>query len=76
MTAVISLQVMKLGEFKELVLADASDVHNRDDTDTIDIIDCIRFHITNFIQTFSEMQDAEDQLRAIDDFLMTLGLEC
>lgn len=63
-------------EFEELVKSDANEVTNREETDSIDIIDSIRFHLTNFIQTYSEMQDAEEELKMIDDFLEALDLEC
>jgi len=72
----VYFQVLQRKEFSDLVLGDVAEVHDRDDTDTIDIIDSIRFHITNFIQTYSDMQDADENLKIIDDFLMTLGLEC
>ncbi|WAR25630.1 ABTB1-like protein [Mya arenaria] len=69
-------QVLELQEFEELVKTDAADVKDRDDTDTIDIIDSVRFHVTSCIQTYSEMQEADEQLKLIDDFLLSLGLEC
>ncbi|XP_045164247.1 ankyrin repeat and BTB/POZ domain-containing protein 1-like isoform X2 [Mercenaria mercenaria] len=69
-------QVLQLEEFADLVKSDASEVQDREETDSIDIIDSIRFHITSFIQTYTEMQDAEESLKTIDEFLETLGLEC
>lgn len=68
--------MLQLKEFEELVKSDANEVTNREETDSIDIIDSIRFHLTNFIQTYSEMQDAEEELKMIDDFLEDLDLEC
>lgn len=69
-------QVLQLKDFKDLVKADAAEVQDRQETDSIDIIDSIRFHLTSFIQTYSEMQESEDKLKELDDFLMSLGLEC
>ncbi|KAH3893046.1 ankyrin repeat and BTB/POZ domain-containing protein 1-like isoform X3 [Dreissena polymorpha] len=69
-------QVLELKEFMELVKSDAAEVKDRADTDSIDIIDSVRFHLTNFIQTYSEMREAEESLKAIDEFLLSLGLEC
>ncbi|KAL4225798.1 Ankyrin repeat and BTB/POZ domain-containing protein 1 [Mactra antiquata] len=69
-------QVLQLKEFEELVKTDASEVKDRQETDSIDIIDSIRFHLTSFIQTYSEMQEAEIELKLIDDFVSSLDLEC
>ena len=71
----IYLQVLQLDEFKAFVVEDARSVHQREETDTISIIDDIRFHITNSVQTFSDMYDAEDKLTQIDHLLDTLQLD-
>ncbi|KAK3746292.1 hypothetical protein RRG08_065812 [Elysia crispata] len=62
-------------EFKQLVLEDASQVKGREETDSIDVIDEIRFYISNFVQTYSEMEEANDKLRLIDDLLEELDVE-
>ena len=62
-------------EFADLVQDDATDVESREETDTIDIIDSIRFHLTNFVQTYSELQEMEEKINMIDKFLEDLGLE-
>ena len=67
---------MKTEDFADLVKADALEVQNREETDSIDIVDSIRFHITSFIKTYSEMMEAEELLKIIDDFLESIGLEC
>lgn len=66
---------MELEEFAQLVQDDANEVEGREETDTIDIIDSIRFHLTNFVQTYSELQDMEEKINLIDKFLDSLGLE-
>ena len=68
-------QVLELEEFAELVQDDATEVESREETDTIDIIDSIRFHLTNFVQTYSELQEMEEKINMIDKFLDDLGLE-
>lgn len=62
-------------DFAALVQEDAAEVEMREEADTIDIIDEIRFHITNFVQTFSEVEEANEKLVAIDDLLEHLDLE-
>ena len=67
--------MLQLPEFIDFVQEDAASVVGRQETDSIPIIDDIRFHITNFIQTFSDMYDADQKLSQIDNFLEELGLD-
>ncbi|XP_062600559.1 ankyrin repeat and BTB/POZ domain-containing protein 1-like, partial [Saccostrea cucullata] len=62
-------------DFSQLVREDASEIKGRQETDSIGIIDDIRFHITNFVQTYSEMEEANEQLRLVDDLLEDLNLD-
>ncbi|XP_064604723.1 ankyrin repeat and BTB/POZ domain-containing protein 1-like [Liolophura sinensis] len=68
-------EIIQREDFAALVQEDAAEVEMREETDTIDIIDEIRFHITNFVQTFSEVEEANEKLVAIDDLLEHLDLE-
>lgn len=68
-------QIIGNSEFQSLVQSDAQEVQHRQETDTIDVIDDIRFHITNNVQTFSAMEDANEKLKLIDKLLETLGLD-
>ena len=47
----------------------------REETDTIGIIDDIRYHITNNLQSFSAMDEANDKLALIDDLLESFDLD-
>ena len=58
-----------------MVKEDAENVHSREETDSIDIIDDVRFHITFSIQTYGEMAEANEKLKLIDDFLEELDLQ-
>ncbi|XP_056001125.1 ankyrin repeat and BTB/POZ domain-containing protein 1-like [Ostrea edulis] len=62
-------------DFCQLVMEDASDIKGRQETDSIGIIDDIRFHITNFVQTYSEMEEANERLRLVDRMLENLNLD-
>lgn len=62
-------------DFARLVQSDAKNVQDRQETDSIGIIDDIRFHITNYVQTFSDMYEADQKLAVIDTFLEELELE-
>ncbi|XP_067928958.1 ankyrin repeat and BTB/POZ domain-containing protein 1-like [Watersipora subatra] len=69
-------QVLSDPEMSAIVQEDAQSVKMREDSDTIDIIDSIRYHITSQVQTYSEIETANDKLAIIDDFLDELGLDC
>lgn len=71
----INIQILEREDFADLVKQDASEVKGRQETDSIDIIDNIRFHLTFSIQTFGEMSDANEKLRLIDDLLEDLEIE-
>ncbi len=62
-------------EFAEVVLEDAESVKDRQETDSIPIVDDIRYHIQNFVQTYSDMDEADQRLTIIDDMLEELNLE-
>ena len=57
-------------------MEDASNVKDREETDSIMIVDDIRYHISANVKTFSAVQEAEDKLKALDELLIRLGLEC
>ena len=42
--------MVAMPEFSALIKEDAQDVGVREETDSIAVIDDIRFHITNFVQ--------------------------
>ena len=69
------LQLVEQTEFIDLVREDAASVQGRQETDSIPVVDDIRFHITNFMQTFSDMYDAEQKLGALHSLLDRLGLD-
>lgn len=68
-------KVLAEEDFRELVLEDAHTIKDREETDSIDIIDEIRFYVTSFVRTYSEMEDANEKLRLIDDLLEDLGID-
>ncbi|XP_059142453.1 ankyrin repeat and BTB/POZ domain-containing protein 1-like isoform X2 [Physella acuta] len=62
-------------DFHQLVLEDAGNVQAREETDSIDIVDEIRYYITSFVLTYSEMEEANEKLRLIDNLLEELDVE-
>ncbi|XP_002740260.1 ankyrin repeat and BTB/POZ domain-containing protein 1-like [Saccoglossus kowalevskii] len=74
--AAILDKIIYTEEFAELIQEDASSVQERQETDSIPIIDDIRYHITSTILTYSDMAEANEKLAALDDLLIRLGVEC
>ncbi|XP_076469134.1 ankyrin repeat and BTB/POZ domain-containing protein 1-like [Babylonia areolata] len=68
-------EVVEQQEFADLVTEDASQVKGRQETDSIDIIDEVRFYVANMVHSMSEVTDAEDRLRLIDQLLEDLELD-
>lgn len=69
------LQVVEQQEFADLVMEDARQVTAREETDSIDIIDEVRFYVANVVNTVSDLQDAEEKLRLIDQLLEDLEID-
>ena len=62
--------------FKDLVMGDAKNVKAREETDTIDIVDEIRYVLrTTNLNSFASIEEAENQLICLDTFLEELGLQ-
>ncbi|XP_078001015.1 ankyrin repeat and BTB/POZ domain-containing protein 1-like [Glandiceps talaboti] len=69
-------KVVHTEEFADLIREDASSVKEREETDSIMIVDDIRYHITNNVQTYSAMEEANEKLNLLDDLLIQLDVEC
>nr|XP_033782147.1 ankyrin repeat and BTB/POZ domain-containing protein 1 isoform X2 [Geotrypetes seraphini] len=69
-------KMVELEEFATVVKEDAEAVEEREETDSIPLIDDIRFHITSNVQTYSAIEEANQKLEALERLLATLGLEC
>lgn len=69
-------QLVEQPEFADMIKEDAGAVEDRHETDSIPLVDDIRFHITSNVQTFSAIEEANVKLDALDQLLSTIGLEC
>ena len=69
------LQMVQDEAFTAFVREDAASIRDRETTDTIPVIDDIRYHISSFMQTFSDMYEANEKLTLIDNFLEELCLD-
>lgn len=59
----------------ELILSDANEVKDRQETDSIPVIDDIRHHINICVQTNKQQIEREEKLAVIDQILNKLQLD-
>ncbi|XP_060016969.1 ankyrin repeat and BTB/POZ domain-containing protein 1 isoform X13 [Lagenorhynchus albirostris] len=69
-------KLLEREDFVEAVKEEAAAVTARQETDSIPLVDDIRFHLGSTAQTCSAMEQAERQLRALEDLLASVGLDC
>lgn len=70
------MQLVELEEFAAAVKENAEAVEERQETDSIPLVDDIRFHITSNVQTYSAIEEANQKLEALENLLASIGLEC
>uniref|UniRef100_A0A672M9Y5 Ankyrin repeat and BTB/POZ domain-containing protein 1 n=1 Tax=Sinocyclocheilus grahami TaxID=75366 RepID=A0A672M9Y5_SINGR len=63
-------------EFADMIREDAGNVAARQETDSIPLVDEIRFHIASNVQTYSANEEANQKLSALELLLASIGLEC
>lgn len=73
---VLLVQLVELEEFAAAVKENAEAVEERQETDSIPLVDDIRFHITSNVQTYSAIEEANQKLEALENLLASIGLEC
>ncbi|CAK9290323.1 unnamed protein product [Gordionus sp. m RMFG-2023] len=69
------LEIIDRPEFKEIIIKDAAQVLNREETDTISIVDDVKYYLTNQVQTFEAMQSSRKKLSILDTLLESIGLD-
>ena len=63
------VQLVELEEFVAAVKENAEAVEERQETDSIPLVDDIRFHITSNVQTYSAIEEANQKLEALENLL-------
>lgn len=63
-------------EFAQLVEYDAGQVLSREETDSVPLIDDIRYHLSHAILNFSHLEETKMKLAGLDRFLARLQIEC
>lgn len=67
---------MEQPELAEAIKEDADSVEGRQATDSVPLVDEIRFHITSNVQTYSEIEEANQKLEALEELLNSLNICC
>ena len=67
---------MQQEEFVEAVREEAAAVAGRQETDSIPLVDDIRFHLGSLVQTRHAMEQAARRLRVLEELLVAIGLDC
>lgn len=65
-------------DFSKIIIDDAASIIEREETDTIPIVDEIRYHLRRENQQQSSLENEEIRLKidALDELLMKLNVEC
>ncbi|XP_077368962.1 ankyrin repeat and BTB/POZ domain-containing protein 1 isoform X4 [Festucalex cinctus] len=63
-------------EFAEMVKEDAASLEKRHETDSVPLIDDIRFHIASNVQTYSAIEEANQKLEALEELLFSIDIDC
>lgn len=69
------MQVVHDEGLHDLIIQDATEVKGRQETDSIPVIDDIRYHIRSDVKAVSKLQEASEKLQMIDRLLEDLGLD-
>lgn len=64
-----------MDEFRKIVLEDAENIVDRQENDSVTIIDEVRFYLREFstLRT-SDVEEMDMKMKSVEDFLETLGL--
>uniref|UniRef100_A0A673A5H1 BTB domain-containing protein n=1 Tax=Sphaeramia orbicularis TaxID=375764 RepID=A0A673A5H1_9TELE len=63
-------------EFAEMIKEDAASLEERHETDSVPLVDEIRFHITSNVQTYSAIEEANQKLEALEELLCNINIDC
>lgn len=69
-------QLVEQPEFAEVIKEDAASLEERHETDSVPLVDDIRYHITSNVQTYSAIEEADQKLGALEDLLTSINIDC
>ncbi|CAG11294.1 unnamed protein product, partial [Tetraodon nigroviridis] len=69
-------QLVEQPELAEVIKEDAASVEDRQATDSVPLVDEIRYHIASNVQTYSEIEEANQKLEALEELLFSINICC
>ncbi|XP_031700664.1 ankyrin repeat and BTB/POZ domain-containing protein 1 [Anarrhichthys ocellatus] len=69
-------RLVEQAEFAEIIKEDAASVEERQETDSVPLVDEIRYHITGNLQTYSAIEEANQKLEALEELLCSINIYC
>lgn len=59
-----------------MIQEDARSVVDREETDSIPLVDDIRYHIASNVRTYDDIGEAKQKLQMLEQLLVNIGLQC
>lgn len=69
-------QLVEQPEFAEIIKEDAASLEERHETDSVPVVDEIRYHIASNVQTYSAIEEANQKLYALEELLVSININC
>ncbi|XP_027877321.1 ankyrin repeat and BTB/POZ domain-containing protein 1 isoform X2 [Xiphophorus couchianus] len=69
-------RLVEQDEFAEMIKEDAASLEERQETDSVPLVDDIRFHIASNVQTYSAIEEANQKLEALEELLSSINIDC
>ncbi|XP_045911915.1 ankyrin repeat and BTB/POZ domain-containing protein 1 isoform X1 [Micropterus dolomieu] len=69
-------RLVEQDEFAEIIKEDAASLEERHETDSVPLVDDIRYHIASNVQTYSAIEEANQKLEALEELLSSINIEC
>uniref|UniRef100_A0A669C5Z0 Ankyrin repeat and BTB domain containing 1 n=1 Tax=Oreochromis niloticus TaxID=8128 RepID=A0A669C5Z0_ORENI len=69
-------RLVEQAEFAEMVKEDAASLEKRQETDSVPLVDDIRYHIASNVQTYSAIEEANQKLEALEELLVRINIDC
>lgn len=69
-------QLVEQVEFAEIIKEDAESLVDRHVTDSVPLVDDIRYHIASNVQTYSAIEEANHKMEVLEALLFSIDIEC
>uniref|UniRef100_A0A3Q3LSQ8 Ankyrin repeat and BTB/POZ domain-containing protein 1 n=1 Tax=Mastacembelus armatus TaxID=205130 RepID=A0A3Q3LSQ8_9TELE len=69
-------RLVEQAEFAEIIKEDAASLEKRQETDSVPLVDDIRYHIASNVQTYSAIEEANQKLEALEELLSSINIDC